>query len=111
MFIVISHHFCKPGQTAAAQQRVDQNGDAMTGEPGFVFRYRIERAERPEVVSTLTAWNAEADYREFRDRRAARGGGPSEESLPWDRIEGESYTVQSMHKAGKVVKDPWPHRV
>ena len=97
MFIVVSHHHCKPGQADVARQRVDQNGAAMTKEPGFLYRYRIENKAKPGVVSTLTAWSAESDYQNFRDRRAAGGGGPDPHAMPWERIEGESYEVQSSH--------------
>lgn len=96
MFIVISHHFCRPGQTEMARERIDKNGDAMTGEPGFFYRYRIENEAKPTIVSTLTAWNAEADYKSFREKRAGRGG-QDLQSAPFDRIEGESYVVQSVH--------------
>lgn len=94
MFIVISHHHCKPGQAGAAAERVDRNGATMSGEPGFRYRYRIENAAKPDVVSTLTAWNDEGDYKRFREKR---GAGPDMSSLPWDRIEGESYEVRSSH--------------
>ena len=94
MFIVVSHHHCKPGQNAAAAERVDKNGAAMSSEPGFVYRYRIENAAKPDTVSTLTAWNAEGDYKHFREKR---GTGPDMSSMPWDRIEGESYEVRSAH--------------
>jgi len=100
MFIVISHHHCKAGQTSAAAERVDKNGAAMSSEPGFLYRFRIENAAKPEIVSTLTAWNAESDYKNFRQKRG--GGGPDMQSLPWDRIEGESYEVRSTH--GNVPK-------
>ena len=96
MFIVISHHFCKPGQTEIACERIDKNGAAMTSEPGFLYRYRIENHAKPAVVSTLTVWNAEADYKNFREKRSARGGHDLP-SMPWDRIEGESYEVQTVH--------------
>ena len=96
MFIVISHHFCKPGLAEVARERVDKNGAAMSGEPGFLYRYRIQNQAKPGVVSTLTAWNAESDYKNFRDKRAGRGG-PDHQAMPWDRIEGESYEVHTVH--------------
>jgi len=96
MFVVVSHHFCKPGQTQVACERVDKNGAAMTGEPGFLYRYRLENPGKPGVVSTFTVWNAEADYKGFRDRRAARGE-PAGQAMPWERIEGDSYEVRTVH--------------
>jgi heme-degrading monooxygenase HmoA len=95
MFVVISHHWCKPGQAGVARERVDRNGAAMTAEPGFLYRYRIERAAQPDVVSTLTAWTAEADYQRFRGKRS--GGGHDAPSLPWERIESEAYEVAAAH--------------
>jgi heme-degrading monooxygenase HmoA len=95
MFVVVSHHHCKSGQADVARQRVDKNGAQMSSEPGFLYRYRIENPTKPGVVSTMTVWNAEADYQGFRDRRAARGG--MEGEMPWDRIEGESYAVHTVH--------------
>jgi heme-degrading monooxygenase HmoA len=96
MFVVVSHHHCKPGQTDVARERVDKNGAQMSSEPGFLYRYRIENPAKPGVVSTMTVWNAEADYKGFRDRRAARGEPPAQ-AMPWDRIEGESYEVHTVH--------------
>jgi len=95
MFVVISHHWCKPGQIAAARERIDHNGTAMAGEPGFVYRYRIEREVQPNVVSTFTAWNDEVDYQRFRGKRAA--GGQNLQSTPYERIESESYKVYAAH--------------
>ena len=96
MFIAISHHHAKPGQTAVAAERVDKNGAAMASEPGFLYRYRLENSAKPGVVTTFTVWNAESDYKGFRDRRAARGE-PLADAMPWDRIEAESYTVHTVH--------------
>lgn len=96
MFVVISHHFCKAGQAGVARERIDRNGATMTAEPGFRYRYRLEREPQPDVVSTFTVWNEEADYQRFRSKRA--GGGPDAHALPWERIESETYEVRSTHQ-------------
>lgn len=95
MFVVITHHFCKPGQAEFARERIDKNGDGMTSKPGFAFRYRIETKDKPEVVSTFTVWKTEADYQAFRSTRSYGGHDPSS---PYDRIETQSYEVQSEHQ-------------
>lgn len=97
MFVVITHHHCKPGQVDSARERIDKNGDNMKTQPGFVFRYRVETPSLPEAVSTLTAWNTEDDFKTF---RAKRGYGGIDPSSPYDRIETQSYNVQSEHKPG-----------
>jgi heme-degrading monooxygenase HmoA len=96
MFIVISHHSCKPGQTEIARERIDKNGASMIGKPGFVYRYRIENQTKPAIVSTLTVWASEVDYKNFREKRAA-GGTHDLQSSPFDRIESESYEICSVH--------------
>jgi heme-degrading monooxygenase HmoA len=91
MFIVITHHFCKPGQVETARGRIDKSGGGMTGEPGFKFRYRIESPGSPGVVSTLTAWNSEADHQAYRGKRNYGSMADS----PYERVEHHSYEVQS----------------
>ena len=93
MFIVVSHHYCKPNQIEIARQRVDQNGAAMTAEPGFLYRHRIERATQPGVVSALTAWNDETDYQRYRENRF--GAGHDLKTTPYERVESETYLVHS----------------
>jgi heme-degrading monooxygenase HmoA len=93
MFVVISHHRCRPAQTDAARERIDRNGAAMVTEPGFLYRYRIEHEARPNVVSTLTAWSDQGDYQRFRGKRS--GGGLDLQSTPFERIESETYRVQA----------------
>ena len=95
MFMVVSHHWCKPGQADIARERIDRNGAAMTAEPGFLYRYRIERETQPNVVSTLTVWNAEADYQRFRGKRP--GGGQDLQSTPFERIDSDVFKVRTVH--------------
>jgi heme-degrading monooxygenase HmoA len=98
MFVVITHHVCKPGQVETSRERIDKNGGAMTSEPGFLYRYRIETANAPDTVSTLTVWNAEADYQAY---RAKRNYGPPSSS-PYERIDTQSYQVQAEHLAASA---------
>lgn len=101
MFVVITHHFCKPELTATARERIDKNGELMTGHPGFVYRYRIETPDKPDMVSTFTAWKSEADFQSFREKRAAQAGHAPQTS-PYDRIETQSFVVQATHSAAPV---------
>lgn len=95
MFIVLSHHYCKPDQIDLARQRIDKNGAAMTSEPGFLYRYRIERPSLPRILSALTAWNDEADYQRYRKKRF--GAGHDLNSTPYEKVESETYQVHSSH--------------
>lgn len=95
MFIVLSHHYCKPDQLGVARERMDQNGAAMTSEPGFAYRCRIERPTHPNILSALTAWNDEADYQRYRQKRF--GAGHDLKTTPYDRVESETYQVHSTH--------------
>jgi hypothetical protein len=94
MIVVMSHHWCKPNMVDAARDRIDQNGRAMTAEPGFLYRYRVERPGEPDIVSTLTAWQDDADYQRFRGKRSGQGL----KDTPYDRIESEVFFVR--HTAG-----------
>jgi hypothetical protein len=95
MFIVLSHHHCKPDQVDLARQRIDQNAAAMTAEPGFLYRYRVERPSMPNILSALTAWNDEADYQRYRNKRF--GAGHDLKSTPYEKVESETYQVHSTH--------------
>ena len=95
MFFALSHHYCKPGQIERARERVDQNGEALMAEPGFLFRYRLERPKHPDIVTALTAWNDEADYQRYRQKRF--GAGHDLGATPYERVESETYSVHSVH--------------
>lgn len=98
MIVVMSHHWCKPNMVDVARDRIDRNGSAMASEPGFLYRYRIERPGEPEVVSTLTAWQDEADYQRFRGRRSGQGL----KETPYDRIESEIFFVRHQDGSGRA---------
>lgn len=100
MFIVLSHHHCKPELLDLAAQKIDENGAKMTTEPGFAYRYRMQRPTAANIWTALTAWNDEADYQRFRQKRAAAGHDPK--SAPYEKIESETYSVQSTHAATPV---------
>jgi heme-degrading monooxygenase HmoA len=93
MFIVISHHYCKPGQLEAARERMDKNASSMASEPGFIYRYRMERTTHPDVLSALTAWRDEEDFK--RNRQNRFGSAHDLSATPYERIEHESYRVHA----------------
>lgn len=95
MYVVITHHFCKPEDVDAARQRIDKNGDTIAAQPGFLLRYRLESEEMPQIVSTFTAWNEEADFLAYKALREARRSGAS----PYEKIESQTFEVKSEHGA------------
>lgn len=99
MFIVLSHHHCKPGQVEVARERMRKTATGLSSEPGFLFRQHLERPTHPGVLSALTAWQDEAAYERNRQKRFG-GGGPKPADTPYERIEHEAYVVQ--HTFGKA---------
>lgn len=97
MFIVIVHHWCKEGMLGVARDRIDRNGDAMAGVPGFQFRYRLEDPSSPLKVSTVTAWLNEADYKEWLSRK--NQGMATEAESPYEQVENSVYVVARAHGA------------
>lgn len=95
MFVAIVHHYCKPGEAEAAGARIDQNGDRMQAQVGFVFRYRMLDAENDHKVTTITAWEDEAAYERSRAQTPSR---PKGEPTPYERTVREHYTVQSTYE-------------
>jgi hypothetical protein len=94
MFVVISHHHCKPGQVELARERMDRNAAAMPAEPGFLYRYRLETPARPSVISAFTVWAGEADYDRYRGKRF--GGGHDLAATPYEKVEVETYAVGAV---------------
>lgn len=94
MFIVISRHWCKEGQIDAARERMEKNVAGMAGEPGFVYRYRLESPAQPDVLVALTAWNEEADYQRYRGKRF--GGGHDLSATPYVKVEAETFEVKAF---------------
>jgi heme-degrading monooxygenase HmoA len=95
MFVVISHHWCKPDRKEEAQTRIDRSGDTMESAPGFVFRYRIEPPADPTQVSTMTVWTNEESYRSYRSARTAPD--PGDASVPYGRVTTEVFEVSRVH--------------
>jgi heme-degrading monooxygenase HmoA len=98
MFVVISHHWCKPNMEDAARTRIDQSGVAMESAPGFLYRYRIEPPQDPTQILTMTAWSDEQAYRTFRASRSLPD--PKDPSVPYGRVAMELYEVRRTHGKG-----------
>jgi hypothetical protein len=49
----------------------------------------------PNILSALTAWNDEADYQRYRNKRF--GAGHDLKSTPYEKVESETYQVHSTH--------------
>jgi len=92
MFIRIVHHWAKPGQTEAGRKFIDDNGDKMTTWPGFKYRYRLEPPEGPTFITTLTAWDSEESYDQYRAAQTPYSEVPD---YPFARTEDERFVVQS----------------
>ncbi len=96
MIIVIVHHWCKPGMIESARRRIDENGDASAHAPGFLFRYRIEKPDEPNRVSTVSGWESRELYRAFKDARNA-----GEQSVPageaYEKWLNEVFEVECVH--------------
>jgi len=93
MFIVISHHTCKPGQADLAKGRMDKNASHLASEPGFLHRFRMSDESRPELVSALTIWESREHYENNRRKRFGNSRDLSE--TPYEKIETESFAVDS----------------
>ena len=96
MIIVTVDHWCKAGMVEQARERIDRNGDDMAKWQGFLFRHRIEKADEPSRVSTVTAWADETSYRDYRDAKKAKDaavGAPS----PYERVLNQIFSVKQSH--------------
>ena len=91
MFVVVSHHTCKPGQLDIATGRMDKNAAELAKEPGFVQRFRMSNETRPDVISALTVWASRADYDNNRQKRF--GGSHDLSKTPYEKIETEAYEL------------------
>jgi heme-degrading monooxygenase HmoA len=96
MIIVIVHHWCKPGMVEAARTRVDENGDLAAVQPGFLFRYRLERPEEPLRISTVSAWTTREAYRTATEAKNAKDRAAAVES-PYERALNEVFEVAEVH--------------
>jgi heme-degrading monooxygenase HmoA len=103
MVIVVVHHWCKPGMLEAARKRIDENGDSSADAQGFLFRYRLERPEEPERVSTVTGWTSREAYRAWKDERNKYDAAAGVVS-PYERASNEIFEVQRVHDAANVLE-------
>ena len=97
MFVVLSHHWCKPGQVDLARERMEKSSAALTAEPGFLYRYRMERAAEPTVLTAFTAWADEEDFQRSRKKRF--GDNHDLSDTPYERVVAETYQVVGSVKA------------
>jgi heme-degrading monooxygenase HmoA len=93
MYLVIVHHWSKPGMLAATRELVDKVGNDMVSVPGFCFRHRIEQDNDLDKVSTLTAWDNEEAFEAYRKSR--KPPALDNPAVPFHRYERELYTVKS----------------
>jgi len=92
MFIRIVQHWAKPGQTEVGRQFIDDNGDKMADASGFKYRYRLEPADGPTVITTLTAWDSEESYQKYRSAQTPYSQVPT---YPFERTDAQELVVQS----------------
>jgi len=62
VFVVFTEHFVNPGFRDAAKDRMASNGEIMSRQPGFEFRYLLEPVDRSDVLSSITGWGSESAY-------------------------------------------------
>lgn len=92
MFIRIARHWCKPNQTEAGKAFIDQQGAVQSSAPGFKFRYRLEPPAGPSILLSITAWENEEAFERFRAGLKRR---EPDASYPFERVEDETFIVQS----------------
>ncbi len=97
MIIVIVHHWCKPGMIGAARLRIDENGDSSAQAPGFLFRYRLEKHDEPERVSTVSGWQSRDDYQAWKSARSA-GEQRIAATDAYERWLNEVFEVEAVHE-------------
>ncbi len=98
MIIVTVHHWCKPGMVEQARERIDSNGDEMAKWKGFLFRHRIEKADEPQRVSTVSGWSDEPSYRAYQSAKKAKDAAANAVS-PYERVQNEVFAVQHSHSS------------
>jgi heme-degrading monooxygenase HmoA len=99
MFIRIVDHWAKPGQTEYGQRFVDETGVKMEAWPGFVYRYRLEPSAGPTVITTLTAWATEEQYKAY---RAAQTPYSEMSNYPFERTEHKELVVRAASGGAPV---------
>lgn len=95
MIIVVVHHWVKAGMMDAARHRIDTNGDSSAQAPGFLFRYRMEKPDEPERISTVSGWMSREAYRAWKDAQNARDASAGAES-PYARALNEIFEVERV---------------
>jgi heme-degrading monooxygenase HmoA len=96
MIGVLTHHWAKADQIAAAKQLLDRNGVAQSKAPGFVNRQTLYSHTDPSKITTLVVWESNSIYDAWRaspERAAAMSGA---EALWAKPPESERFEVAGM---------------
>lgn len=96
MIIVIVHHWCKPDMVEAARTRIAGNAELAAAQPGFLFRYRLERPEEPLRLSTVSAWTTREAFRAADEVKKAKDRANPFPS-PYERVLNEIFEVAGVH--------------
>jgi len=94
MFLVVVMHSCKPDMIDIAIRRIDRNGDMMAEVPGFLFRHRTRAAHSDRVIGTVTAWESEAAYEQWLERKRSI---PDDGPYPYESATSERHHVERSH--------------
>ena len=62
MIGVLTHHWAKEGELAAARSILSRNGEAQSGAPGFVSRHTLYSREDPSQITSLVVWESDDIY-------------------------------------------------
>ena len=91
----------KPGRNDAALNRINTNVDPMPTLPSLLFRYLLVSDKDPQKISTVTGWQAAADYDHWNAvKRAGEKGPESPDASPHERVVNEVHTV-ARHDVAK----------
>ena len=94
MIIRIVHHVCKPGRAEEGRRYMDERGATVAGAPGFLYRHRAELVDRPDVITSFTAWRSQEDFEAFR-KAHPNNHGPADPAFPFQAVTHEEYEVGS----------------
>jgi heme-degrading monooxygenase HmoA len=94
MIIRIVHHVCKPGRAEEGRRYMDDRGTAVAGAPGFLYRHRAESVDRPNIITSFTAWRSQEDFEAFRKAHPSSHDF-ADPAFPFQEIMHEEYEVGS----------------
>lgn len=91
MLVRIVRHWCKPGQIEAGRAHMDRVGDETAAAPGFLYRYRLECKDEPNLLTTFTVWRDQEALDAFAKTRPASVH--SDPTRPFERTASEVYVI------------------